>query len=54
MDEVKLTGWSQYGQPIETPSGYNLHDYFSPNGEFLGPDEAGIAPVFAEQTQNDN
>ena len=29
--------------------GYNAADYFDQNGEYLGPDEFGIEPVFEEK-----
>ena len=48
----QLLGWQQNGQRIETPAGINVEDYFR-DGSYLGPDEDGIEPIFAEIASSD-
>lgn len=53
MDEVKihLLGWSQHGERIDTPLGFNVNDFFTAAGVYLGADKDGIAPVIEIPTQ---
>lgn len=46
-DDHQLIGWVQNGNSIAAPAGYNLYDFFGPNGEFLGPDADGVNPEFS-------
>ncbi len=48
---VVVSGWKQNGQAIETPEGINVADYFC-DGEYLGPDQDGVEPVFARVNAN--
>jgi hypothetical protein len=59
LDEVKIqqTGWTLNGRdtrliPGDTVQqcGVNVLDYFDKHGKFLGPDENGLVPTFAETT----
>ncbi len=47
-DNAVFQGWQQNGRGIPDPEGYNAWDYFSTSGEYLGPDEDGIEPIFEE------
>lgn len=33
--------------------GYNVADYFDSRGQYLGPDEHGIEPIFREMTEDE-
>lgn len=39
-----LIGWQQDGQPIETPAGIRVEDYFS-DDRYLGADADGVEPI---------
>jgi len=39
---LEFAGWSGEAE------GYNLHDYFGRDGEYLGADQHGIEPILIE------
>jgi len=39
--DAAFVGWTGTGT-----EGYNIHDYFGPRGEYRGPDQHGIEPMF--------
>jgi hypothetical protein len=41
---IELIGWQKNGQPIETPAGINVYDYFA-DGRYAGPDTDGVEPI---------
>lgn len=43
---LTCTGWTE-GDGSGS-DGYNVSDYFDSAGRYLGPDEHGIEPIFAE------
>ena len=45
-DRVVLTGWTT--PDGHAPDGYSVCDYFA-DGKYLGPDQYGIEPIFAEK-----
>ena len=42
---VTPRGWWD-GQRVSEMPGYNVSDYFTSSGMYLGPDEAGVEPTF--------
>ena len=42
---VTPRGW-WYGQRVSSVSGYNVSDYFTSSGMYLGPDDYGIEPTW--------
>jgi len=44
LDTLHFTGWTA-GDGSET-IGYNIADYFGPDGTYKGPDTCGIEPTF--------
>ena len=48
--QSNIRGWQCHGQPISTPEGIHAEDYFAADGSYLGPDEDGVEPVFADRT----
>src|SRR6478736_6444800 len=47
---VEPRGW--HGRGEETLVGYFYADYFSEDGAYLGPNEFGIEPTFADTNKN--
>ena len=49
LDSGKIvhTGWT-LGRDVAERCGVNVADYFDSHGNFLGVDENGLAPTFAE------
>ncbi len=47
-NKLKLIGWQRNGEAIPTPDGIHAEDYFR-DGKYLGPDEDGVEPVFADR-----
>ena len=45
--EIIHTGWIP-NRDVADQSGVNVVDYFDQSGRFLGPDQNGIEPTFAE------
>lgn len=43
VENMILVGWTDGDG--SGPEGYRLEDYFSDNGEYLGPDCHGIEPI---------
>lgn len=43
---VSPRGWWIGQRASEAPEGYNVHDYWSTDGTYLGPDDDGIEPTF--------
>ena len=44
--KLTCTGWTEGDGSGH--DGYNVADYFTADGTYLGPDECGIEPIFAE------
>ena len=42
---VHKDGWWD-GQRVSEMRGYDVHDYFSPDGMYLGPDDDGVEPTW--------
>ena len=49
LDSGKIahTGWAP-SRDVADQCGVNVADYFDASGKFLGPDENGLVPTFAE------
>ena len=43
---VTPRGWWDGQRVSEAPEGYNVHDYWTEDGMYLGPDDDGIEPTF--------
>jgi len=44
---VQPDGWvDAEGRNLSTMDGYNVSDYFTPGGMYLGPDDDGIEPTW--------
>ena len=48
--EVSANGWWDGEQALSEIPGYNVSDYFAPDGMYLGPDEDGIEPRWNDAT----
>lgn len=48
--EVAANGWWDGEQALSELPGYNVSDYFTPDGMYLGPDEDGIEPRWNDAT----
>ena len=47
---VEPSGWVDAdGRSLSTMDGYDVSDYFSPAGMYLGPDDAGIEPRWNDE-----
>lgn len=44
---VHKDGWWD-GQRVSEMRGYDVHDYFSPDGMYLGPDDDGVEPTWID------
>ena len=57
LDSGKIVheGWQQNGQRITgLGDNYNVSDYFGRDGDYLGPDEFGVEPMFVEVSASDD
>ncbi len=36
------------GQRVSDMAGYSAHDYFAPDGTYLGPDDDGVEPTWKD------
>lgn len=46
VENLQFSTWSNPN--LENTEGYNVGDYFLPDGEYLGPDDLGIEPEFKD------
>lgn len=47
--EVSFLGWMKKGKPIRGSEGYNVDYYFDNDGNYLGPDDDGIEPMWEDE-----
>lgn len=43
---LAFIGWKVDGKFVDYLEGYNVEDYFTAEGDYLGPDCDGVEPVF--------
>ncbi len=48
LESLVYLGWMKDGKPMPTLHGYNVEDYFSPDGTYQGPDDEGIEPILED------
>jgi|GEM_PF-5953450 len=50
--EVEAAGWVDAdGTPLSTMEGYNVSDYFTSSGMYLGPDDDKIEPRWSDAVE---
>lgn len=48
--KIRYEGWQRDGERITgLGDNYNVSDYFGRDGEYLGPDEFGVEPIFVDR-----